>query len=77
MDAISAFANSDGEHILLDQKSELEPEAELTVTVLPKHDDEREAWMNLSSKRLENAYDSDEIEYSLDLIKPTPHSTDV
>jgi hypothetical protein len=25
--------------------------------------------MNLSGKRLENAYSSDEIEYSLDLIK--------
>jgi hypothetical protein len=47
-----------------DQKVELEKDANLIAT-----DDEREAWMNLSSARLENAYDSEEIEYSLDLLR--------
>jgi hypothetical protein len=37
--------------------------------VLPKHDDERDAWMNLSGTRLTDAYDSDEIEYPIDLVK--------
>jgi hypothetical protein len=65
----SCLAHFDGEHILLDEALELEPDTKLIVTVLPKDDAEREEWMNLSSKRLEDAYDSDEIEYSLDLIK--------
>jgi len=35
--------------------------------------DEREDWLQTSLKGLENAYDEDEIEYSLDLIKePNP-----
>jgi hypothetical protein len=57
----SASAHFDSEYIFLEQESEIEPEAKSTVTVLPKQDDEREAWINLSSKRLEDAYDSDEI----------------
>ncbi len=69
MKAISVFARFDGEHILLDQDLKLDPNTKLIVTVLPQHDYEREAWMNLSSKRLENAYGLGEIEYSLDLIK--------
>ena len=62
------LAHFDGEHILLDEPVELEPNTKLLVTVLPK-DVEREAWLNLSSTRLETAYDNDEEEYSLDLIK--------
>jgi hypothetical protein len=57
----------DSEYIILDSK--LEPNTQLIVTVLSKRDDEREAWMNLSSEMLENAYDVNEIEYSLDLLK--------
>jgi hypothetical protein len=72
-----AAAHFDSEHILLEQELEIEPDAKSIVTVLPKHDDEREARMNLSSKSLENAYDPDEIEYSLDLIKPTPCIADI
>jgi hypothetical protein len=55
-----------------DQKLELETDAGFIVT-----DDERESWMNLSSERLKNAYDSDEIEYSLDLIKSTHRVADI
>jgi hypothetical protein len=69
MNTLSVSAHFDGEHILLDQELALDPDTKLIVTILPKNDTEREEWMNLSSKRLEDAYDPDEIEYSLDLIK--------
>lgn len=69
MDTISVQAHFDGERILLDEVLELEPNTKLIVTVLPKPDTEREEWMNLSSKRLEDAYGPDEVEYTLDLIK--------
>jgi hypothetical protein len=65
----SVPAHFDGEHVLLDEAIALEPNTKLIVTVLPKHDIEREEWLYLSSKRLENAYETDEEEYSLDLIK--------
>jgi hypothetical protein len=69
MNTISVSAHFDGERILLDETLELEPNTKLIVTVLPKRDDEREEWLNLSGRRLKDAYSSDEIEYSLDLIK--------
>jgi hypothetical protein len=69
MSTISVPAHFDGERILLDEALELEPNTKLIVTVLPKYDNEREEWLNLSGQRLEDAYASDEIEYSLDLIK--------
>ena len=62
-------AHFDGEHILLDEPVELEPNTRLIVTVLPIPDGEREAWLRLSHKRLEDAYGENEIEYSRDLIK--------
>lgn len=55
--------------ILSEQELKSESDAKLIFTVSPQHDDERDDWMNLSGKRLENAYSLDEIEYSLDLIK--------
>ena len=61
-------AHFDGEHILLDEPVQLEPNTKLLVTVLPK-DVEREAWLDLSRSRLQAAYDKDEEEYSLDSIK--------
>jgi hypothetical protein len=62
----------DGEHILLDEAVELQPNTRLLVTVLPK-DAEREMWVAVSRKRLESAYDNGEEEYPLDLIKePNP-----
>ena len=61
-------AHFDGQHILLDEPVELEPNTKLLVTVLPK-DADREAWLQLSKKRLADAYSDDEDEYSLDLIK--------
>ena len=61
-------AHFDGEHILLDEPVELEPNTKLLVTVLPK-DVEREEWLNLSASQLQSAYDNDEEEYSVDSIK--------
>ena len=69
MDTISIPAHFDGERILLDEPVELEPNTRLIVTVLPNHDAERESWLCLSGKTLEDAYSEAEEEYSLDLIK--------
>jgi len=55
-------AHFDGKQILLDEPVELEPDTKLLVTVLPK-DAERDAWLRLSAKRLENAYSDEEEEY--------------
>lgn len=60
-------AHFDGQHILLDEAVELEPNTKLLVTVLPK-DEESEEWRALSAGRLEDAYGEDE-EYPLELIK--------
>lgn len=62
-------AHFDGEHILLDEPVELEPNTKLLVTVLPK-DADREAWLELSKKGLAAAYGEDEEGYSLDLKDP-------
>ncbi|HEU4931273.1 MAG TPA: hypothetical protein VFT48_04295 [Pyrinomonadaceae bacterium] len=61
-------AHFDGQHILLDEAVELEPNTKLLVTVLPK-DADVEVWRALSAKRLEDAYAEEEEEYPLDLIK--------
>jgi hypothetical protein len=65
-------AHFDGEHILLDEPVELEPNTKLLVTVLPK-DIEREEWLELSRKGLQAAYGAGEEDYFSDLIKePNP-----
>ena len=68
MEPISIPAHFDGERILLDVPVELEPDARLIVTVLPK-DDERVSWLRLSATRLKVAYDGERDEYGLDSIK--------
>jgi hypothetical protein len=55
-------AHFDGKQILLDEAVELEPDTKLLVTVLPK-DAEREAWLNLSAKRLQDCYADEEEDY--------------
>ena len=68
-------AHFDGQHIRLDELGDLEPDTQLLVTVLQdqKPDEEREAWLFLSSKGLERAYGEDEVEYSSNLSKePNP-----
>ncbi len=75
MNARTVHAHFDGEHIRLDEPCELKPNTQLLVTVLQeqKPDDEYDAWLRLSEKRLESAYGENEVEYSLDLIKePNP-----
>ena len=61
-------AHFDGQHILLDEPVELEPNTKLLVTVL-SNEDEEEAWHRLSAKRLQDAYGEEEEEYPLELIK--------
>ena len=65
-------AHFDGQHILLDEAVELEPNTKLLVTVLPK-DADVDAWRALSARRLEEAYADEEEVYSLDSIKEPNH----
>jgi hypothetical protein len=69
MSNISIPAHFDGERILLDEPVELEPNTKLIVTVLATNDDEHESWLRLSNQGLENAYGTNEAEYSLDSIR--------
>lgn len=71
MSTIILPAHFDGGRICLDEPFELEPDAKLLVTILPKQpaDDVHEHWLRLSQEGLERAYGDDEVEYSLDLIK--------
>lgn len=74
MENITLRAHFDGKQILLDDPMELEPDTQLMVTVLPKSKNgEGSEWARLSLESLARAYDDDEPEYSLDLIKePNP-----
>ncbi len=69
MKTISVSAHFNGKDILLDESLELEPNAQLIVTVLPKQDSERQMWSNLAIQSLANAYGENEEEYSLDSVK--------
>jgi hypothetical protein len=69
MNRLSIPAHFDGEQIRLDAPVELEANTRLLVTVLPSSDVERESWLRLSAKRLEDAYGQNEEEYPLNLIK--------
>jgi hypothetical protein len=75
MKAITLRAHFDGQHIELDEPFELRPNTELIVTILPGRptsDEDAgndEGWWLLSSLGLEAAYDEDEPEYQVTLIK--------
>ncbi len=70
MNTIHLKAHYDGEKILLDEPFNIEPNTKLIVTVLQKHmNEEREDWIVISQKGLEQAYGKNEPEYSADLIK--------
>lgn len=71
MPIVTLPAHFDGERICLDEPFDLETDAKLIVTILPKQepDNEHEAWLLLSSQRLEDAYGENEPEYSSDLLK--------
>ena len=64
-------AHFDGEQIRLDEPCQLAPDTKLLIVVVPSHtpDGEHEEWMLLSRQGLENAYDEQEPEYSLNAIK--------
>ncbi len=64
-------AHFDGKKIVLDKLFELEPDAELIVTVLPNPQEaaEREEWFALAAQMLERAYGGDEPEYDISSIK--------
>ncbi len=77
MDTKTLRAHFDGQQIVLDEPFELETDTALLVTILPKEQSEEHAdhkdWLELSMKRLQDAYGEDEPEYSLDRIKdPNP-----
>ncbi|MDQ3928515.1 MAG: hypothetical protein M3328_05135 [Chloroflexota bacterium] len=77
MAAKTLRAHFDGRQIVLDEPFELETDTELLVTILPKEQSEgaaeREDWLALSMRRLQDAYGEDEPEYSLDRIRePNP-----
>ncbi len=71
MPIVTLPAHFDGERICLDEPFDLETDAKLIVTILPKQesDNEHEAWLLLSGHRLEAAYGENEPEYSSDLLK--------
>lgn len=70
MQSITLRGHFDGKQILLDDPFDLEPNAELIITVLPQpNDEERQGWSQLSMTNLARAYSDDEPEYSLDSIK--------
>jgi hypothetical protein len=71
MPIIALPAHFDGERICLDEPFDLEPDAKLIVTVLPRQEphDEHDAWVLLSGQRLEDVYGANEPEYSADLLK--------
>ncbi len=71
MNIITLTAHFDGKQIKLDEPYKLEPGAKLLVVLLPQQqpDSEREGWLMLSTRGLDNAYGEDENEYPLHLIK--------
>ena len=71
MSLLTIRAHFDGEHVLLDEPCQLEPDAQLLIVVLPKQlqNGEHDDWTRLSLQALGSAYSAQEPEYSLDIIK--------
>ncbi len=67
MPTMALRAHYDGQHIVLDEDFELEPNTQLMVTILPfaTNDQERITWSQLSCNGLAKAYGDDEPEYTL------------
>jgi hypothetical protein len=67
-------AHFDGRHVLLDEACDIPANTPLIVSVVIETlDEERQAWSEIALQSLARAYDEDEPEYSLDLIKePNP-----
>jgi len=67
-------AHFDGKRICLDEPFALKRDTKLIVTILPpsetiKVDSEHQEWLVLSYQKLKDAYDENEPEYSIDLVK--------
>ena len=71
MPMIAVPAHFDGERICLDEPFDIEPNAKLIVTILPRRESDSEyaAWSRLSGQRLKDAYGENEPEYSAELLK--------
>jgi hypothetical protein len=71
MSSVTLRAHFDGERIRLDEPFDLEPDAELLVTVLPSEliASDREGWSRLAGMSLAQAYGDDEPEYPLEMVK--------
>jgi hypothetical protein len=69
MENITLRAHYDGTQILLDDPVELRPNTKLLITVIQEPEMERETWLNFSAQGLAAAYDDDEPEYPVTLIK--------
>ena len=74
MSAVTLRGHYDGSKIVLDEPFELKPNARLMITVLPEEqsdlsDGEREAWFKWAKEKFSYAYDEDEPEYTMSLIK--------
>lgn len=73
MKAITLSATFDGQQIRLEEDFPLRKDARLLVTVLPDEPrDEiafREFWRQLGSRSLARAYDANEPDYTLDMVR--------
>jgi hypothetical protein len=69
MGNITLRAHYDGTQILLDDPVELQPNTKLLITVIQEPEMERESWLNFSAQGLAAAYDDDEPEYPVTLVK--------
>ena len=69
METITLRAHYDGTQILLDDPVELEPNTKLLITVIQEPETERETWLKFSAQGLAAAYDDDEPEYPVTLVK--------
>lgn len=68
MNPDSIKAHFDGQYIVLDEPYPLKADTKLLVTVLTD-DGEKEQWMRLSARRLEDAFEESEPEYSLTAVR--------
>ncbi|MGE0128451.1 MAG: hypothetical protein AB7U82_10260 [Blastocatellales bacterium] len=69
MENITLRAHYDGTQILLDDPVELQPNTKLLITVIQEPEMEKETWLNFSAQNLAAAYDDDEPEYPVTLVK--------
>jgi hypothetical protein len=69
MENITLRAHYDGTQILLDDPVELQPNTKLLITVIQEPETEREVWLSFSARGLAAAYDDDEPEYPVTLVK--------